>query len=78
MDAIFSRDNYETLEVSSSSSFSSTDLNFGSFIAKLQFQNCVSGFGNLKNFSSYHDKTPPLSITKMFGVLAAKYKQSGL
>ena len=39
-----------------------TDLKFGSFIVKqLQF----SVFRNFKKFSSYHDKTPPLPITKV-------------
>ena len=45
----------------------------------MEVQNRVSVYSNFKNLLSYHDKTLPLSITKCyFGVLAVKYKQSGL
>ena len=47
-----------------SRSFLSTDLKFGSFIAKKLFK-VQNIFSNFKNFLSYHDKIPPLSITKV-------------
>ena len=51
---------------SNSGSFSFTDLKVGSFIAKEQtFETESVFFWNSKIFSSYHDKTPPLSITKV-------------
>ena len=50
---------------SNSGSFSSTDLKFGSFIAKyLKFKTVSALFKFLKKLS-YHDETPPLSITKV-------------